>query len=99
MPSHLEKFSIEIDKALEKWEMDHETEYNDIKLPLELARLRRLEADGQRAALENQRANFIIPKFPKVRYLTVRPYIQTSKCTRFRNVQEFSKRLDHQDHI
>jgi hypothetical protein len=68
MPSHLEQFPIDVNKELEKWEMDHRAEYNVAKPLSGPAQLERCEGEGLKAALESQRANFIMKKFPDVRY-------------------------------
>jgi len=53
MPSHLEQLPIEINKELEKWEIDHKAEYNAVKPLSGPAQLERCKAEGQRAALES----------------------------------------------
>jgi hypothetical protein len=68
MPSHLEELPIEIDKELEKWEMDHGAEYNAVKPLSGPAQLETCEGEGLRAALESQRANIVMKKFPDVCY-------------------------------
>jgi len=66
MPSHLEQFPIEIDTDLEKWEMEHEGEYNAVK-PISGSVQLETCGEEQTAALARQRAN-IAAKFPDVCY-------------------------------
>jgi hypothetical protein len=68
MPSHLEQFPIDVDKELETWEMAHEAEYKAVKPSSGAAQLERCEGEGLKAALESQRANIVMKKFPDVRY-------------------------------
>lgn len=66
MPSHLKQFLIDIDKELETWEEDHDTEYIVAKVE-GVGRLETCIAEGQISALERQRTNFMMKQLPDVR--------------------------------
>jgi len=68
MPSHLEEFPIEIDKELEKWELDHQAGYSIIKPFSGPAQLEMCLGEGLWEILENLRVNVMEKKFPNVCY-------------------------------
>ena len=67
MPSHLQQIEIDVDKDLEHWETEHNTQYTARGVAPPPAKLEVCVADGQEVALKGQRENVLIKLFPQVR--------------------------------